>query len=88
VAGRITDQLRAAARAYGDKHPVEPNEADPRRDRHNPFAPFALVLIVGLMLGGWLVYARLRSDSKLQDCVMAGRRNCAPVDTSQMQPAR
>jgi hypothetical protein len=39
----------------------------------------ALVLVVVLVLGGWWLSQRLRSVSSLQDCVMTGRTNCAPV---------
>lgn len=30
--------------------------------------------------GGWLIVRRIMADSKLQDCVMSGRKNCAPVE--------
>ena len=39
----------------------------------------ALVLVVVLVLGGLWLSQRLRTVSNLQDCVMAGRTNCAPV---------
>ncbi|MEJ1977044.1 MAG: hypothetical protein WDN49_13950 [Acetobacteraceae bacterium] len=39
----------------------------------------ALVLVVVLVLGGLWLSQRLRSASNIQDCVMAGRSNCAPV---------
>ncbi len=39
----------------------------------------ALVLIVVLVLGGLWLSHRLRAVSNLQDCVMSGRTNCAPV---------
>ncbi len=39
----------------------------------------ALILIVVLILGGLWLSQRLRAVSNLQDCVMSGRTNCAPV---------
>jgi len=40
-----------------------------------------LVVVVALLVGGWYVTIKLGDDSRLQDCVMAGRHNCVP-DTS------
>lgn len=54
-------------------------EADRRRQRA---ALLGLALCLALVLGGlWLVY-ELRKTSSVQDCVMQGRSNCAPIDTS------
>jgi hypothetical protein len=39
----------------------------------------ALLVVVVLVLGGLWLSHRLRSVSNLQDCVMSGRTNCAPV---------
>jgi hypothetical protein len=40
-----------------------------------------LAICLALVLGGlFLVYA-LKKTSDVQDCVMQGRTNCAPVDT-------
>jgi hypothetical protein len=44
-------------------------------------ALIGLAICVVLVLGGlFLVYA-LKKSAALQDCVMQGRTNCAPVDT-------
>jgi hypothetical protein len=39
----------------------------------------ALVVIVVLVLGGLWISHVLRSSAAVQDCVMQGRSNCAPV---------
>jgi hypothetical protein len=53
------------------------NEAE---QRPNPFSPFALVVLLVLVVGGlWLVF-RLKDMAAVQDCVWAGRRNCAPIE--------
>lgn len=36
----------------------------------------ALAVLVGV---GWWLTASLRNTAAIQDCVMAGRTNCAPV---------
>lgn len=40
----------------------------------------ALVLLLLLVLGGWWLSRTLRAAAVIQDCVAAGRTNCAPVD--------
>jgi hypothetical protein len=37
------------------------------------------VILAGL---GWLLVRQLIADSKLQDCVMSGRKTCVPVDSA------
>ncbi len=55
----------------------EPPDDSPGRSSRGPIV--ALLLVVVLVLGGlWLAH-RLHSASAIQDCVMAGRTNCAPV---------
>ena len=39
----------------------------------------ALVVVVLVVLGGLWLSSRLRADNRIQDCVMAGRTNCAPL---------
>jgi hypothetical protein len=39
----------------------------------------AILVIAALVIGGWFLTQTMRKTSALQDCVMAGRSNCAPV---------
>jgi hypothetical protein len=75
--GKLTEELRRATRAQSALRPVQPAEEVPVSQR--PFRWVALVFVVLLAVGGFLLMRQLRADSKLQDCVMSGRRNCAPV---------
>jgi hypothetical protein len=52
------------------------------QDSYSPRAVLVgLLVCLLLVLGGlFLVYA-LRDTSQMQDCVMQGRSNCAPVET-------
>jgi flagellar biogenesis protein FliO len=52
-------------------------------DSHSPRSVLiGLIVILLLVLGGlYLVYA-LRDASRLQDCVMQGRSNCSPIDST------
>ena len=42
----------------------------------------ALLVVVMLVLGGIWLEQRLSASAKIQDCVMAGRTNCAPIASS------
>jgi hypothetical protein len=63
--------------------------SNPTEEPDEPGGPpraalIALIVIAVLIAGGiWLSHS-LHDTSRLQDCVMAGRTNCAPVG----QPAR
>lgn len=79
--GRYADQLRQMTRAQGGG-PASPGdgptpESPPPRSRRG--LVLALLLLVVLAGGGWLLVRQIMADSKLQDCVMSGRKNCAPV---------
>ena len=52
-----------------------------REDTHSQRAALiGLAICLALVLGGlFLVYA-LKKSASLEDCVMQGRTNCAPVD--------
>ncbi len=47
-------------------------------------SPGRALAVLGLMLvpaaAGWFLFDKLSADSAIQDCVMAGRSNCAPLD--------
>ena len=44
--------------------------------RSRRMALIALVVVVGLIVLGWWLGNVLSAVSRIQDCVMAGRRNC------------
>jgi len=48
--------------------------------RTAPFGPVSLVIIVVLVIGTWFLIQSLSADTKMQDCIQSGRRNCAPID--------
>jgi hypothetical protein len=57
-----------------DPRPPDPRPPDPRRA-----AAIGLIVIVLLVIGGLFLIHVLRDMSKIQDCVMQGRTNCAPI---------
>jgi len=59
-------------------------EAHRRQDQRSQRAALlGLAICLLLVLGGLFLVYELKKSSDLQDCVMQGRTNCAPVDTSQ-----
>jgi hypothetical protein len=84
--GPYTDELRRITRAQSARLEESPagsgasggkNTSRPRW-RHGPLLALAVVLV--LAGAGWLLVQRMMSDAKLQDCVMSGRKNCAPLE--------
>jgi hypothetical protein len=39
----------------------------------------ALALVILLAIAGYVVLDRLAAESKLEDCMMAGRHDCIPI---------
>jgi hypothetical protein len=60
----------------------EPDPESDLDDRPSPFGWFPIVVLIVLVVGGLLVMFKLRDVSNLQDCVQSGRKNCAPIDTT------
>ena len=57
-----------------DENADQPDDGPPRRG-----ALVALVVLAVLIAGGLWLSRTLHETGRLQDCVMAGRNNCAPV---------
>ncbi|HEY6515662.1 MAG TPA: hypothetical protein VIY50_05930 [Steroidobacteraceae bacterium] len=61
-----------------------PRRTDEPRDRRAPDprwpALIGLLIAVLLVVGGLFLVHVLGRVSRLQDCVMSGRTNCAPID--------
>ena len=60
-----------------ERPPEEPEIPDSRR---GALIGFGLVLL--LIVGGLVLVHVLRGTAQIQDCVMSGRTNCAPIETS------
>jgi hypothetical protein len=54
------------------------DDGAPRKSR-----PVVLLLVFIVLAGmGWFLVQNLTASSKEQDCIMSGRKDCAPIDTS------
>lgn len=80
--GRYTEELRRITRAQGGstEEPTTEGGSDGPKGRRG-YRPLLGVLVLLTLVGaGWFVIHQLAADSRLQDCVMSGRKNCAPLD--------
>ncbi len=57
-------------------------EDDEHSDNRSSKPLYALLFLLVLAVGGWLLVTHLMDANKMQDCVMSGRKNCAPIDTA------
>jgi hypothetical protein len=58
-------------------------ESHRRQDSHSQRAALiGLAICLLLVLGGLFLVYELKKMSDVQDCVMQGRTNCAPVDST------
>jgi hypothetical protein len=90
VPGRITDELRRITRDQGGvPGPAGPGgEGDPGRPEPagKRYGPLIALAVVVLLAGvGWILVQRLTAMSRAEDCVMSGRKNCAPIDTGSLE---
>jgi hypothetical protein len=44
-------------------------------------AVIGLVVVLVLVVAGYFLVSALRQNADLEDCLMSGRRNCAPIET-------
>jgi hypothetical protein len=58
-----------------EQPPPEPPPPDGRRG-----ALIGLIVIALLVVGGLILAHVLHDSARLQDCVLSGRTNCAPIE--------
>ena len=75
-------QTPAASLHHGPAAPASPpTDTDcAGRIRRERAALIGLAICLALVLGGLFLVYPLKKSADLQDCVMQGRSNCAPVD--------
>jgi hypothetical protein len=53
---------------------------DQEADQRRTAALIRLILILSLAIVGIVLVRELGKESKLEDCLMSGRTNCAPIE--------
>jgi hypothetical protein len=56
------------------------SEDDQGGDERRSAALIGLIIILALAIAGVLLVRELRERSRLEDCLMSGRTNCAPIE--------
>jgi hypothetical protein len=59
-------------------------DGDDGADQRRSSALIGLIIILALAIAGVVIVRELREKSRLEDCLMSGRTNCAPIEV----PAR
>lgn len=55
-------------------------DGDDGNDSRRP-AMIGLVVVAALVAIGYFLMTTLRQNANLEDCLMSGRHNCAPIET-------
>jgi hypothetical protein len=63
-----------------EQKPQDPREPDSRRA-----AVVGLVVTIVLVVVGLILVKVLGNAGRMQDCLMSGRTNCAPIDSTNPQ---
>jgi hypothetical protein len=63
-----------------DPHDDGPRDQDSRRP-----AVIGLIVVLALVVAGYFLVSALRQNADLEDCLMSGRKNCAPIETPTRQ---
>jgi hypothetical protein len=63
-----------------------PSQNDNRQPESRRGAVIGLIVVMLLVVVGYFLMTALRHESQLEDCLMAGRRNCAPLDIPANKP--
>jgi hypothetical protein len=59
-----------------DRHEDDDHDADDRRTA----ALMGLAIVLSLAIAGVVLMRDLSEQAKLEDCLMSGRTNCAPIE--------
>ena len=61
------------------QHGENRGDRDGGPDRRGP-ALLALAFMLALVVGVYFLVTALQRNAAMEDCLMAGRRNCAPIE--------
>ena len=59
---------------------TDPHDDGPEPDSRRP-ALIGLVVVLALVVVAYFLVNALRKNANLEDCLMSGRSNCAPIET-------
>jgi hypothetical protein len=56
------------------------HDSDEETDERRTGALIGLIIVLALAIAGVVLIRDLGQESKLEDCLMSGRTNCAPIE--------
>ena len=56
-----------------------PDDDNREHDSRRP-AVIGLIVVAVLVIAGYFLFTALRQNAQLEDCLMSGRKNCAPIE--------
>jgi hypothetical protein len=59
---------------------MDPGDDGHEHDSRRP-AVIGLIVVAVLVVVAYFLFSALRQNSEMEDCLMSGRRNCAPIET-------
>ncbi len=63
---------------------TDPRDNGPQNEEPGPdsrrSAVIGLLVVLALVVIGYFLMTALRQNANLEDCLMSGRRNCAPIE--------
>jgi hypothetical protein len=59
---------------------MDPGDNGHEPDSRRP-ALIGLVVVLVLVILGYFLVTALRQNAEMEDCLMSGRHNCAPIET-------
>ncbi len=74
----VAFRKRPAAKPQAPKPTQKETDEDRARSRTNVAALIFAAILVAV---GWLLVQKLGHNSRMEDCLMSGRTNCAPIET-------
>ena len=60
-------------------HDPGPADREPEPGSRRP-ALIGLLVMLALVVGAYFLVTALQRNAELEECLMAGRRNCAPIE--------
>ncbi len=80
VASGAAAKLFYRDRSSGSPMNNRSEDGDDGADQRRSAALIGLIIILALAIAGVVLVRELREKSRLEDCLMSGRTNCAPIE--------
>jgi hypothetical protein len=78
---RKDDKIVAFKEKQAEARRAAMPKPDPDEERRRTRTNIAALILAAVLVGvGWFLVHQLGQSARMQDCLMSGRTNCAPID--------